>query len=202
MKLTNKTKLILKYTLSAILVLVIGTSIGWNYTKKRYIDGGTGVKISLSEDIPQPLEKFEDFGITIEKLKISSPIIPEVDGLNENTYYGALKNGVAQFKGSSTPDKEGNIFIFGHSSFFKGVSGKYLEIFKQLNELKENDEFVIYYNKIPYRYKITKSYLTNDQDWSLVDPTPDDKKDKTATLMTCYPPGTVLKRWAIIANQL
>lgn len=187
------------------LALVTGASLGWYYNNNRSTPQKTGVDSSdleLIESIPQPLEKFEDFGLTIEKLKISAPIVPQVDGFNEKIYYGALKKGVGQFKDSSTPDKTGNLFIFGHSSWFPGVVGKYTEVFLQLNELKKDDEFIVYYQKTPYKYKVTKSYLTTDQDWTLIDPTPDNKDDKTVTLMTCWPPGTTAKRWGVVATQI
>ena len=109
---------------------------------------------------------------------------------------------MAQYKGTVTPDKAGNLFVFGHSSFFKGVEGSYKEVFKELNQLKPDDKIIIYHNKIPYLYKITKSYETNDTDWILLDPTPKDNNDKTLTLMTCWPPGTTLKRWGVIATQI
>lgn len=185
---------------SVLVLVVIGATVFGVYKNRTKINVSTEIKVA--EDIPQPLATFEDFGLKIESLKISAPIIPEVDGFNDKIYYGALKKGVAQFKGSSTPDKAGNLFVFGHSSFFKGVEGNYKEVFKELNLLKPDDKIIVYQNKIPYLYKVTKSYETNDQDWTLLDPTPDDKEDKTLTLMTCWPPGTISKRWGVIATQI
>ena len=185
---------------SILALVVIGAAAFGVYKNRTKTNSPSEIKVA--EDIPQPLATFEDFGLKIESLKISAPIIPEVDGFNEKIYYAALKNGVAQFKGSSTPDKAGNLFIFGHSAFFKGVEGNYKEVFKELNLLKADDKILVYYNKTPYLYKVIKSYETNDQDWTLLDPTPKDKDDKTLTLMTCWPPGTILRRWGVVATQI
>lgn len=200
--LTRKQKIILSTTL---LLVIVGGSVAWlvyRNNSKIITTSNPQSGINVVEDIPQPLEKFEDFGLTVDKLGISAPIIPNVDGFNEKIYYAALKKGVGQFKDSTTPDKAGNLFIFGHSSWISGVEGKYTEIFKKLNELQEGDEFIVYYQKTPYRYRVIKSYLTNEKDWTLLDPTPDKKDDKTITLMTCWPPGTTTKRWGVVATQI
>lgn len=203
MVIKNK-KLVIVAT-SLLALIIIGASVGLVYRNNKKINklgGANPDTLVVKEAIPAPLETFEDFGLTVDKLKISAPIIPDVDGFNEKIYYGALKKGVAQFKGSVTPDKEGNLFIFGHSSYFKNLEGKYTEVFKTLNELKKDDTFTVYYQKKLYTYKVEKSYVTKDDDWSILDPTPKDTKDKTITLMTCWPPGTISKRWVVIGTQI
>ena len=186
--------------LGILVLVIIGATVYWVYIKNNKVANKS--EIAVTEDVPQTLATFEEFGLKIDSLKISAPIVPDVDGLNEKIYYAALKKGVAQFKGSFTPDKPGNLFVFGHSSFFKGVEGKYKEVFKDLNQLKPDDKIMVYYNKTPYLYKVTKSYETDDTDWTLLDPTPKDAIDKTLTLMTCWPPGTITKRWGIVATQI
>lgn len=185
-----------------ILILVIIGAAAFGVFGKGAKKADQPSDVKITEAVPQPLETFDDFGLKIDSLKISAPIIPEVDGLNEKIYYAALKKGVAQYKSSQTPDKAGNLFVFGHSSFFKGVEGNYKEVFKELNQLKNDDQIMVYHNKIPYLYKVTKSYETTDTDWTLLDPTPKNESDRTLTLMTCWPPGTTAKRWAVIATQI
>jgi len=152
--------------------------------------------------LPEPLPMFEDFGVRIKSINVSSPIIPDVNGFDERIYYPALLKGIGQFKGSLTPDKEGNLFIFGHSSYVGKGEGKYKEILKDLNKLSPGDEVEVFYKKASYLYKVEKSYLTDVKDWSLLDPTQDNIKDKTLTIMTCWPPGSDQKRWAIKATQI
>lgn len=119
-------------------IILICLALGFIYYYPKY---RTEAKSSVDQEdvsIPQPLEKFEDYGLLIENLGVSAPIIPNVDGLNEKVYYSALKKGVAQFKGSQNPDEKGNLFVFGHSSYFPGIAGtKFTEAFKRLNEMKK-----------------------------------------------------------------
>ena len=108
--------------------------------------------ISLVEDIPQPLEKFEDYGLVIEKLNKSVPIIPGIDIFDSNIYLKAIEKGVALSKDSKNPKENGNLFIFGHSEYLKNAKGDYKEIFKELNKLEKGDKFKIYYQSVPYTY--------------------------------------------------
>lgn len=195
-----------KIATTLILLLGVGVIVAALVTNSRKLSLSSRSQpskttVGITQEIPQPLPTFEDFGITIEKLRISAPVIPDVDGSNEDIYYPALAKGVAQFKGSSNPDGAGNLFIFGHSSYFAKAVGDYKEVFKELNLLKEGDEFVIHYKKTPYRYKVTKSYETNDKDWSILAPSKD-SNEKTITIMTCWPPGTIQNRWVIRATQV
>ena len=106
-----------KLTTTLILLLGVGVVVATLVTNSRKLSLSSqsqpDKKIGVTQEIPQPLPTFEDFGLTIEKLRISTPIIPAVDGTNEDIYYPALAKGVAQFKGSSNPDVAGNLFVFG-----------------------------------------------------------------------------------------
>ena len=67
----------------------------------------------------------ENFVLNIEKLKITAPIILNVNGNNKETYNKALEGGVAHLTDSALPGKLGNTFIFGHSSFYAWKPGNY-----------------------------------------------------------------------------
>lgn len=194
-----------KIATTLILLLGVGVVVAALVTNNRKLSLSSQSQpeksVGVTQEIPQPLPTFEEFGLTIEKLRISAPIIPAVDGTNEDIYYPALAKGVAQFKGSANPDVAGNLFVFGHSSYFAKAVGNYKEVFKELNLLKEGDEFVVHYKKTPYRYKVTKSYETNDKDWSILSPSKD-SNEKTITIMTCWPPGTIQNRWVVRATQV
>ena len=190
------TTLILLLGVSVAIILIINSRKTVRQTQPQPTK-----EVSVSQEVPQPLPTFEDFGLTIDTLHISAPIIPDVDGNNEEIYYAALAKGVAQYKGSSVPSVAGNLFIFGHSSYFAKAIGDYKEVFKELNKLKEGDEFLVYFKKTPYRYRVTKSYETNDKDWSILSPSKD-VNEKTITLMTCWPPGTIKNRWVVKGTQI
>jgi LPXTG-site transpeptidase (sortase) family protein len=68
-----------------------------------------------------------------------------------------------------------------------------------LHHLENGDTFDIYYLGQKYTYEVTEK--------SIVDPARLDymvqsKDRRVATLMTCWPPGTTLKRLVIVGKQL
>lgn len=144
---------------------------------------------------PTPTPAYEDFHLIIPALNVNAPIIADVDGTNKVVYDKALEGGVAQLKGSSKPGEGSNIFIFGHSSYYFWAAGDYKNVFKNLDDLKENDEIIIWYNLKEYKYKViqTKVVWPNEVDVAL--PT----KKEQVSLMTCVPPGTTLKRLIVVA---
>ncbi len=145
---------------------------------------------------PSPSPLFEDFHLLIPSLDISAPIIADVDGADEETYNKALEGGVAQLKGSSKPGEGSNIFIFGHSSFYWYKPGEYKKIFSNLDELKEGDEIIIWYHQKEYKYKVVETKLVRPDEVDVIKPT----HEEQVSLMTCWPPNTILKRMIVIAK--
>jgi sortase A len=151
---------------------------------------------------PPPTSSPNDlFSLSIPSLGINAPVIPDVDGTDEAAYLAAIEHGVAQMAGSELPNQTGNLFIFGHSSYYKNKPGDYKEVFKHLDELKAGDRFTVTYQGQPYAYETVESKIVRDDDWSILDPTIEGS-DRTVTLMTCWPPGTLQKRYVVIARQL
>ncbi len=144
-----------------------------------------------------------EFGLDISKINVWVPIIPSVDTGNEAGYLKALESGVALSKDSAeSPEKLGNMFIFGHSEYYKNKPGDYKQVFQELNKMKKDDTFTVYYQKVAYAYEVTDSKVVAADDFSVLDATPEDRNDKTITIMTCWPPGTVQHRWIVFAKQI
>ncbi len=153
--------------------------------------------------LPEPVE-IKEFGLEIEKISIRVPIIADVDGANEPVYQKITSQlGVAHLKGSQKPDQLGNMYIFGHSSYFKNFPGKpeLKEIFKSIDKLDKGDRFIVYYKNVAYQYEVFGKKVVASDDFSVLDPTPKDPKDKTITLQTSWPPGTLVKRYIVFARQ-
>lgn len=145
------------------------------------------------------VEKLDaDYLIIIEKIAALAPIILNVDGADENTYFPALKKGVAHLQGSAKPGENGNIVIFGHSSQAVNTENKYGDIFSRLNELKNGDEIIIYIAKKKKQilYKVTDKNIVNPDDVSATYDTGEDK----LTLITCWPIGSDEQRLIITAK--
>lgn len=140
--------------------------------------------------------KYQDFHLEITKLNISTPIIANVDGNNQDAYFKALEGGVAQYAETKKPGEGGNIFIFGHSSFYWWKPGDYKEIFKNLEQIQNGDEIIVWNNKKEYKYKVAETKVVHPDDLSVLDPTPSEQ----LTLMTCVPVGTDEQRLIVIAK--
>ena len=144
---------------------------------------------------PTPPPLYQDFHLVVPALKIDTPVIADVDGADQEAYFKALENGVAHLKGSSKPSEGSNIFIFGHSSFYWYKPGEYKEIFRNLEDLQNDDEIIIRYNGQEYRYKVSSKKTVDPSQVDVIRPTTQEQ----VSLMTCVPPGTTLKRLIVVA---
>lgn len=136
-----------------------------------------------------------NFWLGIDKLNIKVPITANVNGENKKEYNLTLKNSLAHHKGTALPGDNGNIFIFGHSSFNSDKS-LFSTIFAKLNDLVNGDIILIYYNGKNYSYTVKEKRIVADNDVSVLK-----RGDKEIlTLMTCWPVGTKDKRLVVTAN--
>lgn len=140
-----------------------------------------------------------NFAIVIDKIGASSNIVQAVDPDNSSAYQLALRDGVAHAKGTNLPGEEGNIFLFAHSSADLLTAERYNSVFYLMHHLVEGDIIKVWRDDIEYKFAVREKLFVS----------PSDTKYLTAksateqlTLMTCWPPGTTLKRLIIIADRL
>lgn len=138
-----------------------------------------------------------NFGIVIPKIRANAKVIANVDPYNSKEYQWQLTKGVAHAKGSSLPDQIGNTFIFAHSSGNWYEANRYNSVFYLLNKLKVGDEIQIYYQKKLYRYQVSKKEIVSPELVNFLTRKP---ANRILTLMTCWPPGTTLKRLIVVAK--
>lgn len=138
-----------------------------------------------------------EYGLVIEKINANAKIIPNVDPGSEKEYTAALKEGIAEARGSTLPGEEGNLFLFSHSTDAPWNIIRYNAIFYLLRELEAGDRVIVFYKGRRFDYivfdKVTTppsdiSYLTNRYDRPVL------------TMQTCDPPGTVLNRLVVRAK--
>lgn len=144
------------------------------------------------------IKTYDDFHLLIPSLEISAPIIADVDGKDKAEYFKALQNGVAHYKDTSKPGEGGNIFIFGHSSYYASDPGEYKSVFKFLEDIKVGDEVNVWWQKKEYKYKVSKIKIVEPTDVSVLEPTDEEQ----LSVMTCIPPGTTEKRLIVIAKPI
>ncbi len=139
-----------------------------------------------------------NFSIIVPKIGGNIPVIESVDPYNETGYRNALRDGVAHAKGSELPQENGNTFLFAHSSdnFYK--ANRYNTVFYLLHKLEKGDQFFIVHDGTVYKYVVSGTqevapdaieYLETRQN-----------NTQTATLMTCWPPGTAFSRLLVFGD--
>jgi len=155
-------------------------------------------QINKSKPLPTdiiPIDK--DFSIIIPKINANAKVIKNVDPSNSREYQRALTQGVAHAKNSALPGEIGNTFIFAHSAGNWYEANQYNAVFYLLNKLTSGDEVDVYYQGQRYVYQVSESKIISANDTKYMEkPTLSPK----LTLMTCWPPGTTLKRLIIIAT--
>lgn len=160
-------------------------------------------EIKKSENSPKPEAEAvpvdTNFGLVIEKIGANVKVIENVDPFNSEEYQLALSKGVAHAKGTALPGETGNIFLFSHSSANFGLATRYNSIFYLLNKLEAGDEIVIYYQNVKYTYVLQQKLFVKPEEISYLSK---QAKVPTLTLMTCWPPGTTLKRLIAIFTIL
>ncbi len=137
-----------------------------------------------------------DFGIVIPKIQANAKIIANVDPYNSYVYQKALTQGIAHAKGSAYPGQSGNIFLFAHSAGNFYQANRYNAVFYLLNKLEKDDLIYLYYQGEKSEYKVTEKKLVSPKE---IDYLVKKENKKQLTLMTCWPPGTTLKRLIITA---
>jgi LPXTG-site transpeptidase (sortase) family protein len=182
----------LSLALVALILCIIATVIAY-----KHLNFKVAADEPLKEQQYLPTTSFSsgDFMLRIDKLSISAPVIVDVDGADKDTYFASLQRGVAQMQGTAKPDEQGNVVIFGHSNFYENDPGAYKQVFKNLNELNPEDEILVHYKDIDYKYKVIKQQTVKPTDTWVISAKYD------LTLITCWPPGTIEKRLIIFANK-
>lgn len=194
LNLKNNYRLKLILAIAALFLAISATIIAYrlNQAEADILPG----LVRESPSFPSINYQEGNFVLRIDKLSIFAPVIADVDGSDKGEYFAALQKGVAQMKGTVSPDKKGNMVIFGHSNFYADDPGAFKQVFKNLDELKAGDKIFIRHNDKDYNYAVSKQQIVNPEDtWVISAP-------YDLTLLTCWPPGTIEKRLIIFANKI
>jgi sortase A len=108
--------------------------------------------------------------IQISSIRVDAPIV-QGDG------YEQLKKGVGQNLASLVnPGETGNLVLSAHNDVFG-------EIFRDLDQLKEGDEIILYTSQHSYVYKVQSSEIVQPTQVEVMAPT----QEPVVTLISCYP---------------
>jgi len=165
-------------------------------SKEREDPGFAQILAGPKEQVLIP--KDTQFSIVIPKIGASAKIFPNVDPDNPNEFMPILLQGIAHAKGSVFPGMPGNVYLFAHSTDTWFDVGRYNAVFYLLHDLAPGDEIVIFYQNKRYEYSVDHSVITGPNDVSFI--ARDHNGPEQLVLQTCWPPGTALERYYVIAK--
>jgi len=141
--------------------------------------------------------RHREYGIAIPSIFLDEPVVFNVDPNRPQEYQAALKEGIAHASSTAFPDNGGVGYYFAHSSSPE-MRRQYNAIFYTLGKLKPGDDVYIWFENEKYRYQVTDSIITDDEDVSFLEANYD---QETIILQTCWPPGTTAKRRLVFAER-
>lgn len=137
--------------------------------------------------------------VIIPKINVEIPVVYGMDTVNEDAVENSLENGVVHYATTPMPGQHGNAVFFGHSSNNILNHGHYKFAFVLLHELQVGDTFMLTKNSVRYTYRIYDRKVVDPDQVSVLG---DAAKPDSATLITCDPPGTSLKRLVVTGEQI
>jgi len=140
-----------------------------------------------------------DFGIVIPKIGANATVVPNVSPHDSKIYQQALTKGVAHAEGTVFPGQIGNTFIFSHSSVNVYDANRYNSVFYLLRKMNIDDSFYLTYQGKVYKYKVFDKKVVEATEIDYLNP---NTRKNQATLMTCWPPGTTLKRLVVLGELI
>lgn len=138
--------------------------------------------------------------VIVPKINVEIPVDYSQTTTNESQIENALNSGVVHYPTTSLPGQNGNTAYFGHSSNNIFNPGKYKFAFVLLHELVPGDTFYLTKDSKVYVYKVFSKTIVDPSNVGVLDPVAG--HGATATLITCDPPGTSLKRLIVVGDQI
>lgn len=135
----------------------------------------------------------EDNMVVIPKIDVRAPVVWNSSS-DESIMLANLSKGVAHYGFTSLPnEKQGNVFLTGHSSYYWWDRSPYKTVFALLDQLVPGDQIVVQFQSKIYLYQITGSKVVEPNEVDVAQATPEPR----ISLMTCVPVGTALRRLII-----
>lgn len=149
--------------------------------------GRTGI-VNVSGDLPVAIEA-SAIGLSVSIANPSSVAIATLDA--------ALLHGAVRYPTSATLDEDGNVILFGHSSYLPIVHNLAYKTFNGIQKLKEGDEVTVYSTKTAYVYQVERVVKESADSGA---PLPLSVSGRILTLSTCDSFGQKSDRFVITAR--
>ena len=138
--------------------------------------------------------------VIIPKINVEIPVNYSETTTNEANIENDLESGIVHYPTTTVPGENGNAAFFGHSSNNIFNKGKYKFAFVLLHTLVTGDTFYLTYNSKVYVYKVVTKTVVDPSEVGVLNAVAG--QTATATLITCDPPGTSLKRLVVVGQQI
>jgi LPXTG-site transpeptidase (sortase) family protein len=138
--------------------------------------------------------------VIIPKINVEIPVNYTETSTVESNIENDLESGVVHYPSTVLPGQNGNAAFFGHSSNNILNPGKYKFAFVLLHTMVPGDTFYLTYNSKVFVYKVISKTVVDPSDVGVLGPVAG--QTATATLITCDPPGTSLRRLVLVGQQI
>jgi LPXTG-site transpeptidase (sortase) family protein len=138
-----------------------------------------------------------EFSIVVPKVGINAPVIASVNPSDTASYSKALKEGVAHSATSFTPDQNGTVYLFSHSTNYEWFVKDLNAVFYLVKDLLPGDTVVVFYKGVRYTYELKEKRVVKPNQISYLVP---EEGKKSLILQTCWPPGSTAERLLIFAD--
>jgi LPXTG-site transpeptidase (sortase) family protein len=164
---------------------------------------GTAAPVAVANSLPQA-STTPDIQLSVSELpvKISIPAISleatisNPTSLNTEVLDGALLTGAVRYPSSAKLGEEGNMVIFGHSSYLPIVNNQAYKTFDGIQKLVQGSVITVYSADTAYTYRVrsvTKESATSDG-------IPLQVTGRVLTLSTCDSFGEKTDRFIVVAD--
>ncbi|MCE5207731.1 MAG: class D sortase [Chloroflexi bacterium] len=120
--------------------------------------------------------------IQIPAIDVDAPVV-------QGDNWEQLKKGVGQHSGTPDPGVDGNVVLSAHNDV-------YGEIFRNLDQLQDGDEVILFTDKQAYTYKVEKILFVEPTSVDILAQT----TEPVVTLISCYPYMIDNQRIVVVAS--
>jgi len=108
----------------------------------------------------------------------------------------ALLTGAVRYPTSAKLGEDGNVILFGHSSYLPVVNNKAFKAFNEIQNLKNGDRIMVHGEGMTYVYVVTEVASADAESAAI----PLTKTGRTLTLATCDSFGKKTDRFVVVAE--
>jgi LPXTG-site transpeptidase (sortase) family protein len=172
---------------SALAAYVPGANTSASVAASTGSAAPVGGSLNMNGDLPTK--------VVIPEINVSA-VVANPATTDVNTLDNYLSYGAARYPTSATLDQQGNVILFGHSSYLPVIINQHYKTFDGIQNLKAGDLITVYSKTRVYTYSVT----SEAQQSETTDSIPLTTTGHTLTLATCDSFGKKTDRFVVTAT--